>query len=188
MNTNTQEPVQQILALFERAGQRSYGERVTVLDHSLQTAAFARQDGATDAMVIAALLHDIGHLVASDDEDAADQGIDDVHEEAGAVFLATWFLPEVVEPGRLHVAAKRYLCATDADYAAALSPASSQTLALQGGPFTDSQCKAFETNQFWREALVLRRYDDMGKVPGMEVPALGTYASMLEQFLIDASV
>ena len=181
---STADPIKTVFQLFEDRGHQSYGESVTVLDHSLQSAEFARRSGESDTIVVAALLHDAGHLVCNKAEDIASQGIDTVHEEAGANFLARWFKPEVVEPGRLHVAAKRYLCATDLEYANELSPASSESLALQGGPFTDSQCTEFEANPYWREALVLRRYDDMGKVPGMTVKPLRSYESLLRSFLL----
>ena len=179
-----EDPVRSVLELFQQRGYRLYGERVTVLDHSLQTAAFARQDGASDAMVIAALLHDIGHLVRNEQEDIASRGVDTVHERAGADYLTQWFDPEVVEPGRLHVAAKRYLVATDEAYARALSPASAETLELQGGPFTLKQCRAFQKLPYWREALALRRYDDMGKVPGMDVPSLEHYELLLRRYVL----
>ena len=123
-----------------------YGERVNMREHMLQSAVFAEQDGASDLVIAAALLHDYGHFVHDLGEDIADHGIDGKHEEVGADYLEAFFPPEVIEPMRLHVAAKRYLCATDAEYFATVSPASLQSLELQGGPFNADEVEEFEKN------------------------------------------
>jgi predicted HD phosphohydrolase len=122
-------------ALFVEKGKASYfGEAVSQLEHALQAAYFARQEQAADHLVVAALLHDVGHLVQDIPEDIADRGIDARHEETGELWLAQRFGPEVYSPVQLHVAAKRYLCATDPGYFSRLSPASVQSLHLQGVP------------------------------------------------------
>src|SRR5262245_10975832 len=129
-------PVDIVFRLFETAGSALYfGEAVTETEHALQSAALATAAGAGPTVVAAALLHDVGHLLHSLGEDFTDRGIDDHHENAGAAWLARHFRPEVVGPVRLHVAAKRYLCAVDPDYLAALSAVSQASLRLQGGPF-----------------------------------------------------
>ena len=170
---------------FRTLGERSYGERVTILDHSLQTAHFAQQDEQDEAMIAAALLHDYGHLIHGLDEDIADQGIDGVHEEVGAVALAPYFPPTITEPIRLHVPAKRYLCATDEQYFAELSEASKQSLEIQGGAFSAEQVTEFEQNPHFAAAVQLRRYDDMGKLIGATVPSLESYRGILEKYWLD---
>ncbi len=149
--------------------QATYGENVTELQHALQSATFARNAGENDSLVAATLLHDYGHLLHDLGEDIARHGVDARHEELGARALEAWFGPEVVEPGRLHVAAKRYLCRKHAAYLsglvgriAAVSPR------LQGGPMSAEEAGVeFERQPAPpRRAWKLRLYDDMGKVPG----------------------
>src|SRR5262245_31083617 len=164
--------VDQIFEAFRLYGHQSYGERVSMQEHMLQSAYFAEQAAAPPLLIAAALLHDYGHLIHDLPEDIADQGIDAVHEQVGADYLAQYFIPAVTEPGRLHVAAKRYLCAVDPDYFATLTPASVQSLELQGGPFNEAQIKEFETSPYFKEAVQLRRYDEMGKIPDFQTPDL----------------
>lgn len=175
--------IDQIFHTFTQNGHLEYGERVNMLEHSLQTAYFAEQDGADVLLIASAVLHDYGHLIHGLDEDIAEHGIDGMHEEVGALHLAKYFVPAVTEPLRLHVAAKRYLCATDAQYFAELSPASILSLQVQGGPFNAEECREFETNPFYKEAIQLRRFDEMGKVPELDVPPLKHYRSHLERGL-----
>jgi phosphonate degradation associated HDIG domain protein len=173
--------VEEIVALFERRGAEAYfGEAVSQLEHALQAAHQAVRENASNALVVAALLHDVGHLLHDLPEDVADGGVDARHEEVGETWLARHFGPEVTEPVRLHVAAKRYLCATDPEYCARLSPASVQSLALQGGPFGEAEVREFERHPYFREAVRLRRWDDAAKVPGLEVPGLEAYRGRLE--------
>lgn len=164
-------------------GHRDYGENVSMTEHMLQAAYFAEQEGSSATLVAAAVLHDYGHLIHGLDEDIADHGIDGLHEEVGAEFLEQYFVPAVTEPIRLHVAAKRYLCAVDPSYFSTLSPASVQSLELQGGPFNEDEISAFEAAPYYEDALQLRRYDDMGKVVGMETPDLEHYRPYLEAAL-----
>jgi [1-hydroxy-2-(trimethylamino)ethyl]phosphonate dioxygenase len=174
------EIIDQIFTAFHTHGHRSYGEAVTELEHMLQSATFAEQQGASPTLIAAALLHDFGHLLHDLGEEIADQGIDAVHEELGANYLAPYFRPEVTEPGRLHVAAKRYLCAVDPAYFATLSPVSVQSLALQGGPMNEAEVKAFEASPYFADTVQLRRFDDLGKVPGMATPDLEHFRPYLE--------
>lgn len=180
----TADPIQSLFALFDQAGDRSFGESVTVLTHSLQTAECAKQQGEPDAIVVAALLHDVGHLIIDEDDHIASRVIDTAHEESGADYLARWFKPEVVEPGRLHVAAKRYLCTTDPGYLKSLSTAAHETLTLQGGPMNQQACMDFEANPYARQALTLRRYIDQDKDVGMTVAPLRSYEPLLRKFLL----
>lgn len=172
-----------VLSLFDRSLARTrYSESITQLDHALQCAGLAVEAGADDALVAAALLHDIGHLLTVQDAVTGHRPIDDrVHESVGAVHLSRWFGAEVTRPVALHVAAKRYLCAVDDGYAASLSPASVHSLALQGGPMTPSQCAAFRSDPAAEAAVALRRWDDLAKVPGAEVAPLESYAALLDR-------
>ena len=177
---SNQEVVDQIISMLGKHGGDAYfGEPVTQLEHALQSAYLAEQAGASDALVVAALLHDIGHLVHHESEDIANQGVDMQHEELGDTWLSQHFGKAVSEPARLHVAAKRYLCATDAGYLEALSPASQLSLRLQKGIFTAEEVADFETNLYFREALKLRRWDDQAKIPGLPVPGLAHYTGKI---------
>src|SRR5579884_315657 len=148
------------MEVFERRGAEAYlGEPVSQQEHAVQAAWLATQEGAPDALVAAALLHDIGHLL-TDEDDPAEQDVDRRHEDAGCFWLEATFGPEVTEPIRLHVAAKRYLCAVDRTYMDGLSAASIRSLELQGGIFRGAEVSAFEANPWHGDAVRLRRWDD----------------------------
>jgi len=168
--------VDEIAGLFARRGQEHYGEDITQLEHALQTAALARQAGSPPALVAAALLHDVGHLIATAD----DWGEGDLrHDRTGSAWLARHFGPEVTQPVRLHVAAKRYLCSAEPGYFDKLSAASVRSLRHQGGPMTAAQAEAFRHELGFAEGLALRRWDDGGKVEGLEVGSLDDYRPLL---------
>jgi gamma-butyrobetaine dioxygenase len=177
-----------IVALYESRGGIAYArDRVSHLEHALQTAAQAVAAGAPDPLIVAALLHDIGHLLSDDAADAlAALGGDDEHEALGAAFIGRHFASEVARPIGLHVAAKRYLCAVEPDYVEQLSPMSVRSLALQGGPFTAAEARAFEQRLGFREAVALRRWDDNAKVPGRDIPGLAHYNPLLERCLLSS--
>lgn len=164
-----------ILDLIDAHCGDHYGEAATQLDHIVQCGHLAVTAGEDDAMVVAALLHDIGQFIDDAGHAAERLRIDARHEDLGADFLAQWFGPEVTEPVRLHVAAKRYLCAVDPVYEAALSDASRLSLALQGGAMNPAEQAAFEGNPWFAEAVRLRRYDDTGKRPDWQVPDLASH-------------
>jgi [1-hydroxy-2-(trimethylamino)ethyl]phosphonate dioxygenase len=176
----------EVFAIFEARGTQAYfGERVSMSEHMLQAAFFAQQVSAPPALVVAALLHDVGHLIEADvPGNIADWHHDARHEELGAHWLAARFHPEIAEPVRLHVPAKRYLCATDSSYAALLSEASVVTLRLQGGPMSPAESLQFETERFCQEAVQVRRCDDQGKVCGLKIPGLAAYRQLIEQFAL----
>ena len=171
--------IDEIERLFEARGGESYGEGVTVLAHSLQAAAAAASADAPPALIAAALLHDLGHLIEEPDDAYGYHR----HHEAGAAWLAGRFGPEVTEPIRLHVAAKRYLCAVEPAYADELSPASVHSLARQGGPMSPAEIAAFEREPQGAAAVRLRRWDDCAKETGREVPHLVHYRPLLEALL-----
>jgi [1-hydroxy-2-(trimethylamino)ethyl]phosphonate dioxygenase len=176
--------VNEIVELFARQGGDAYfGEPVSQLEHALQTAFQAEQEGAPGDLIAAALLHDVGHLLSKLPEDIADHGVDGWHEHVGAAWLARYFQPSVTEPIRLHVAAKRYLCSVDAEYKQRLSAASIQSLALQGGPMSDDEVREFETSAYAREGVRLRRWDDLAKMVGLKTPGLSQYQSLLERIV-----
>ena len=173
---------EEISDLFSRHGGGAYfGEAVTQLDHALQAAHFAAEDGAPDELVVAALLHDIGHLLQATPDDLADWHTDARHEVEGGAWLAKRFSPEISDPVRLHVPAKRYLCATDPGYVAMLSEASIVTLKLQGGLMSASEVAQFETEPFYRQAVQVRRCDDRGKIAGLEIRGLADYRLLLQR-------
>lgn len=175
--------VDDIFTLFERRGHAAYfGESVSQLAHALQTAYQADQDNAPDRVIVAALLHDIGHLLHSMPEDIAALGVDGQHQDVGAAWLSGHFDIAVTEPVRLHVAAKRYLCAVDVQYRQQLSPASRQSLVLQGGVMQRAEVQEFKRGVWWCETVWLRRLDDTAKVPGLQVPGLEHYRTLLEAF------
>jgi phosphonate degradation associated HDIG domain protein len=154
--------------IIEGKGHRLYGlSAINQRAHALQAAWLAEQAGCDAALITACLLHDIGHMVHDLGQDPARDGIDDRHEERGQAWLAHWFGPEVTEPVRLHVAAKRYLCATEADYFAKLSPDSVRSLALQGGPMAEPEVAAYRANPHAEAATMLRRFDERAKVKGL---------------------
>jgi phosphonate degradation associated HDIG domain protein len=180
--------IEEILRLFETRGQNAYlGEPVSQAEHGLQAAYLAGLEGASDALIVAALLHDVGHLLHDLGDDVADRGIDARHEVSGGSWLSRNFGPEVAEPAKLHVAAKRYLCAIEPAYLEGLSPASKQSLALQGGPMSPEEVQRFEANPYYRDAIRLRRWDDEAKIAGLEVPGLESYLGRLAAALKDTS-
>jgi phosphonate degradation associated HDIG domain protein len=172
--------VDQVLDVLATGGGTAYfGEPVTVLEHSLQAAHIIAKGGGADTLVAAALLHDVGHLLHLEGEDAAQRGLDTRHEELGVTALAGHFPGEVLDPIRMHVAAKRYLCFTEPGYMAELSPSSVESLALQGGPMSTEEAEAYLAAPHAREATELRRADDAAKIAGLEVPGLESYRALL---------
>ncbi len=167
---------QELLSVYAGRATRRYGlSAINQLQHALQAAAHAERDGCTPATVLASLLHDVGHMIHDLGEDPAGRGVDDVHEELGAKWLAERFGADVVEPVRLHVAAKRYLCATESDYFSKLSPDSVRSLGLQGGPMSADEVAAFRRLPYYEEAVRLRRYDEAAKDPRASTPDFDHY-------------
>jgi [1-hydroxy-2-(trimethylamino)ethyl]phosphonate dioxygenase len=177
----TMHPIEQILVLLRRGACADYdSDRVTQLAHALQCASLAEAADASPALIVAALLHDIGHLVHQLGPNVAGRGIDDRHEVRGRDFLGKWFTEEVTGPVRLHVDAKRYLCATDASYFSLLSPASVRSLALQGGPFPATLAEGFIGLPHAKAAVQLRRWDEAAKIPGRTTPDLAHFGPYIE--------
>lgn len=169
-----------ITDLFIKYGDSAYGgEAVTQGEHGLQAAHLAFDAKEKPNVIVACLLHDIGHMLHALPDDSPDQGIDDLHERLGYQFLSKYFIPAVSEPVRMHVDAKRYLCAVEPSYMDILSEPSIQSLQLQGGPMSSEECFAFEQNEFYTDALRLRRYDDQAKIQGMVVRPISAYEELI---------
>jgi len=174
----------EILGMFRERGDSQYGsECVTQREHALQAAHFAEQDDAPAALIVASLLHDVGHLLHSLPDDAPERGIDDHHERLAANWLAKKFGPEVVEPVRMHVAAKRYLCAVEPSYFSLLSPPSITSLGLQGGPMSNDERKEFAVHPQCVAATRLRRWDDAAKIEDLVTPDVEHFARYIDEVL-----
>ena len=176
--------IEAIAELFAGPGARDYlGEAVTIGEHMRQAGALAEAAGAAAPLVAAALLHDVGHLRSDLRGGLPRDSTDARHGRAGAQWLSQWFGAAVTEPVRLHVAAKRYLCATEPGYFALLSAESVRTLALQGGPMTAEQAAAFEALPYARDALAVRRWDDEAKDPAATPPEFDHFEALLRALL-----
>lgn len=173
--------VEELLSLYEEKGDGKYGEAISQTEHALQCAALAKKDGAPEAMIAAALLHDVGHLLADlQNEHRFDIEMDDdSHESLGARVLSPIFGPEVARPVALHVMAKRWRCTVDPDYYATLSATSRASLQAQGGLLSPDVAKRFEEHPGFQSALALRSWDEDAKVEGLDSGNLRDYEQLL---------
>jgi len=187
--------VDAVHALYSRWGADTYDEELSQLDHALQTAALAGAAGASDELLVAALLHDIGHLLALEGQARGGSPrpavaelpeIDLVHEAVGARYLARLYPPAVTAPIALHVRAKRYRCTVDGGYHEGLSTGSKRSLEKQGGRMSDDEVAAFEALPGFADAVDLRGWDDGGKIDGLDVPGWDHYASALHRIAVPA--
>jgi len=176
--------IEEIFNVMESEGGRRYdAESITQLEHALQCAANAEGADAPPSLITAALLHDIGHLINPDARDAIKRNEDARHEYQGAAYLAQWFGEDVWQPVRHHVAAKRYLTATDEKYFERLSPASVRSLNVQGGPFEPAKAEEFITQPFAKDGVRLRRWDEGAKIVGAKTPTLDHFRQYIEASL-----
>jgi len=176
-----------IIEIFQTRASAQYGgEAVSQFEHAMQCAHLAEQAGEEDTTVVAAMLHDLGHLLAVKRTAANDenQERDDLHQHIAIPFLRGLLPDAVIEPIRMHVDAKRYLCATEPSYWASLSPASKRSLELQGGVYTQDQCKDFIAQPFADVAVRLRRYDDLAKEPRAVTPGLAHFTAKLKSIAL----
>ena len=176
--------INEIQRLFSEYGDAMYaGEPVTQTAHALQCALQAEQQGVPNALITAALLHDVGHLLHDFGENCANDGIDDRHEQLGATWLQKTFDLDVCEPVKLHVPAKRYRCAVDHEYRSRLSAASTRSLQLQGGAMNDDEVALFRENPWFQQALQLRDWDDAAKLSDLKTPPLSYFLKHVERSL-----
>ena len=177
--------VDDVIRLYADKAQFPYDlSGLSQLEHALQAAYLARRTGEPDTFILACLLHDVGHLLHREDAGLAQQGRDDHHEISGAHILARLFGNDVAVPVRLHVAAKRYLCASEDGYFDKLSEDSVRSLALQGGPMTDEECAIFVSDPYFQQAIALRRIDEAAKEPGARVPDFAAYLSTVRRLAL----
>lgn len=179
-DTPADEMIEEILAAFAACGHMDYGESISMQEHMIQAACIAERNGEDDAVIVATLLHDYGHLVCNMPNNTFLDGVDNYHEEVGAKALEQWFGEDITGAVRLHVDAKRYLCAATPSYMDKLSAASITTLEVQGGPMNEEEMAAFREKSGSKLALKVRVYDDLGKEPGMARPELGHYVPILK--------
>ncbi|MFM8174482.1 MAG: HD domain-containing protein [Pirellulaceae bacterium] len=174
-----------IVQCFETKGDGVYGdEQVTQRQHALQSAKLAVDHHACDSLVAAALLHDLGHILADDPmPDSRQKNLDDRHEYRAYDWLVEAFGKAVAEPIGNHVLAKRYLCTTEAGYLEKLSPTSHKSYLDQGGPLPPAACRQFEASEFFEDSVRLRRWDDLAKDPHLQTPTLESYIPLLERLL-----
>lgn len=179
----TRETIVPFLAdIFERRGSEAYlGEPVTMAQHMLQGATMAETQGLPEDVIVAALLHDIGHFTSEFGTYHPDDTEDRHHEDAGAEVLSDFFPSVVIDCVKYHVAAKRYLCATRPNYFDRLSEASVHTLSLQGGPMDADEVAAFEANPNLKKIIQVRYLDEAGKRPDMETPSFSHFAPMVQR-------
>ncbi|WP_036230612.1 HD domain-containing protein [Marinobacterium jannaschii] len=172
--------IDQIEQLYADKGCGQYGEAISQLQHALQCAELARQAQASDEMVAAALLHDIGHLLEDSDSEFGNVDADRI----GARFLAPYFSKQVCEPIRLHARAKRYLCSVEEHYFATLSAASRYSLKLQGGLLEQDEIEDFRAEPFFPLAIKLRRWVEESKQPGLDAGCFSDYRAALQQAML----
>ena len=183
-NLNAKNIVDFIGSIFEKRGDEEYlGEPVTMGQHMLQGATMAEQSREPDEIIIGTLLHDIGHFTSEFGTFSMEDTEDRYHEDAGAAVLEQFFPKVITDCCRHHVAAKRYLCATDPEYLQKLSIASIHSLNLQGGPMSEAEIKNFEKNPNLKKILKVRLYDDAGKIPDMVTPSFWHFAPLVQKMV-----
>ena len=176
----------EVKGLFDSAKAEEYlGEDITLVEHMIQCAELAKRENAPSWLVVAALLHDIGHILVPDAKTAQDSGVDLHHDEVGAEWIALRFPANVVAAVKLHVDAKKYLVETDIEYLDKLSAASKITLEIQGGGFTQEQSAEFITRPFAHEAVQLRHWDDAGKVRGAVMSSLEDFEAEINEVALN---
>ena len=175
--------VDEIINKYQNNNSLYIGEKVTMTEHMIQNAMLAEENHSPKSLICACLLHDYGHFIIEDPDHLVSKSIDGKHEDIGFNFLNNYFRPEVVEPIRLHVQAKRYL-SREKSYWSALSEASKVSLKLQGGVMSDSETEKFTSLKFHHDAILLRKYDDEGKIPNIKMRKIEDYRNLINSQLI----
>ena len=175
--------VDEIINKYQNNNSLYIGEKVTMTEHMIQTAMLAEENHSPASLICACLLHDYGHFIIEDPDHLVSKSVDGKHEDIGFNFLKNYFKPEVVEPIKLHVQAKRYLC-REKSYWNTLSEASKVSLKLQGGIMDNSEAKKFISFKFYDKAILLRKYDDEGKVSNIKMKKIEEYRNLINSQLI----
>ncbi len=179
--------VDKIINKYQTNNSLYIGEKVTITEHMVQTAMLAEQNHSSESLICACLLHDYGHFIIEDPDHLVSKSIDGKHEDIAFNFLKNYFKPEVFEPIKLHVQAKRYLC-RDKPYWSSLSEASKVSLKLQGGVMNDKEAKKFISLKFHDDAILLRKYDDDGKIPNIKMKTIEDYRNLINSQLIHHTI
>ena len=184
------EPIETIVRIFNDRGNDRYGvECVSQREHAIQAALLAESAGLDQTQIVAALLHDIGHILYDSDlPKSSDQDLNDFHEAKAYEWLLHHFGKRVADPVRLHVAAKRYLCTRESDYVKVLSPTSLKSFYDQGGLMSSDELCQFENEPFYREAQMLRRWDDLAKEESKKIPSIENFVPLLKKCLVNPTV
>ena len=179
--------VDEIINKYQNNNSLYIGEKVTMTEHMIQTAMLAEENQSPESLICACLLHDYGHFIIEDPDQLVSKSVDGKHEDIGFNFLKNYFKPEVVEPIKLHVQAKRYLC-RNKSYWNTLSEASKVSLKLQGGIMKDDEAKKFVSLKFHDDAILLRKYDDDGKIPNVKIKKIEDYRNLINSQLIQYTI
>ena len=179
--------VDKIIDKYKNNNSLYIGEKVTMTEHMIQTAMLAEQNNSSQSLICASLLHDFGHFIIEDPDQLVSKSVDGKHENIAFDFLKNYFKPEVVEPIKLHVQAKRYLC-RNKSYWTILSEASKVSLKLQGGIMNDDEAKKFVSLKFHDDAILLRKYDDDGKIPNIRMKKIEDYRNLINSQLIQYAI
>ena len=176
--------ISKIIYSFKKNKSLYIGEEITISEHMIQTAMLAEKDNSPRYLVCACFLHDFGHFIIEDPCLLVPKSLDGKHENIGYNFLITYFKPEIVEPIKLHVKAKRYLC-RDGYYFHQLSQASLKSLKLQGGIMNDKEANQFISSKFSKDAITLRKYDDHGKKDNLKIKKIEDYINLISSQLLN---
>ena len=179
--------VDEIINKYQTNKDLYIGEKVTISEHMIQTAMLAEQNHSSKSLVCSSLLHDYGHFIIENPDLLVSKSLDGKHEDLAYNFLRGYFKSEVIEPIKLHVQAKRYLC-RNKSYRNLLSEASKISLELQGGIMSDKEAQKFTSLKFHKEAVMLRKYDDDGKIPNIKMKKIDDYRSLINSQLIKSTI
>ena len=175
--------IDKIINKYQTNNSLYIGEKVTITEHMVQTAMLAEQNHSSESLICACLLHDYGHFIIEDPNQLVSKSVDGKHENIAFNFLKNYFKPAIVEPIKLHVQAKRYLC-RNKSYWNILSEASKVSLKLQGGIMSDNEAKKFVSLKFHEQAILLRKYDDEGKIPNIKMKKIEDYRNLINSQLV----
>ena len=180
----SREIIEKIIKKYQTNKDFYLGEKVTIAEHMIQTAMLAEKNNSPQSLICACLLHDIGHFIIKDPDQLVSKSVDGKHEDIAFNFLKNYFKPEVTEPIKLHVNAKRYLC-REKSYYNLLSKASKISLELQGGKMNNDEAQKFVLLKHHKDAITLRKYDDEGKIPNMKIKNINDYKELITNHLLN---